>query len=618
MSYQAANEIVTMYMQSNATRINNAMESAYKEALTQYQSEQEARKAALSVLKLEQKSYDDYLKILARNMKELRSGNINMAKKRAEIEAANRYKERQVAEKNRRLIESTRQENKEGQYKVDFANRKALYNDAVARLKIEAASEQKLARLKQDQQDALKGLATLDMDARKHASKVAPEKEVLDASVNKGISTLRNVFGKMDSNPTWESDMSIALDGSDFHKGVDDMIQSVDLQQKTDQGLIGDYPKDAPKTIIADRQSYRKAAIREAIEAEIMKTFNEAYTGSDKEEKRKEVLGQVRNMLNTKGDDLYKINSGKFEDVQNIGVADLALRYDLERQMFKQSKDKALRDKINKDYRLDLPPPPMKRYIKKSPVLHRAVLRDVPKDDSTEKDYIDDLRRAAQPVFDELRQEDDTPFVLTKEEIGTVAEGAIDAYKELQIARTRTPYIPVEERRLLDDMALERQLNILRQRQQVASINPRLQRQEQIRSRAGQLLESQEPRKKVDPGSPLEQRFYATQGEALKMSHESDEELSSRGKPEEMGSMLYKSSFDPLTSQFRENQSYQSVVDKIEKDFTDPIEQFRSIAAYNSRVMKQQRSKSPIVLEDGSTNRQYLEALNAMGQKKEK
>ena len=618
MSYQAANEIVTMYMQSNATRINNAMESAYKEALTQYQSEQEARKAALSVLKLEQKSYDDYLKILARNMKELRSGNIDMAKKRAEIAAANRYKERQVAEKNRRLIESTRQENKEGQYKVDFANRKALYNDAVARLKIEAASEQKLERLEKEKEKALQGLATLDMDARKHASKVAPEKEVLDASVNKGISTLRNVFGKMDSNPTWESSMSIALDGSDFHKGVDDMIQSVDLQQKTDQGLIGDYPKDAPKTIIADRQSYRKAAIREAIEAEIMKMFDVSYTGSKKEENRKEVLGQVRNMLNTKGDDLYKANSGKFEDVQNIGVADLAHRYDLERQMFKQSKDKALRDKINKDYRLNLPDPPIKRYIKKNPVLHRAVLRDVPKDDSTEKDYIDDLRRAAQPVFDRLRQEDDTPFVLTGEEIKEVGQEAIKAYEDLQIARTRTPYIPVDEHRLLDSVALERQLNILRQKQQVASINPRLQSQEQIRSRAGQLLESQKPRKKVDAGSPLEQRFFATQGEALRMSHESDEELSSRGGPEQMGALLYKSSFDPLTSQFQSGQSYKSVVDKIEATFPKPLEQFKAIAAYNSRVMKQQRSKSPIVLEDGSTNRYWLEALKAEGQKKEK
>ena len=90
MSYEVANEIVNMYMQSNTRRINSAMETAYQEALSTYQSDVEARKAALDVLKLEQRSYDDYLKMIARNMKDLRSGNINIAKKRAEVEEYNR------------------------------------------------------------------------------------------------------------------------------------------------------------------------------------------------------------------------------------------------------------------------------------------------------------------------------------------------------------------------------------------------------------------------------------------------------------------------------------------------------------------------------------------------
>lgn len=617
MSYQAANEIVTMYMQSNATRINNAMESAYKEALTQYQSEQEARKAALSVLKLEQKSYDDYLKILARNMKELRSGNINMAKKRAEILEFNRANIFKYNEKNRLEREKVAEYNKHERQRVAEKNLMQTYKDSIKRLELAASLKEEKQRLEAAKVAAEDGLIKLEMNAGRHADSVV--KTTLASSISKGIGDLKNVFSRLDDpNLLLASSITNTLNRSGFAEGVAASISDAEKQAKTTRGYIPDYNPKNPGGMKDTRYKYKKAAVRDAIRQDILTTFESSYTGNDKEEKRKEVEKQVDILLNEPSADVYASLSGMFADVKHITPEDVDFRHEEEKRLFKEDQEPKFRKAINKKFNITIPPPPKYSPRLKSPRTFKPYLKDVPEESGTEKDYIEGLRRAAQPVFDELRQEDDTPFVLTKEEIGTVAKGAIDAYKELQIERTRTPYIPVEERRLLDDMALERQLNILRQRQQVASINPRLQSQEQIRSRAGQLLESQKPRKKVNPGSPLEQRFFATQGEALKMSYESDEELSDRGKPEEMGSMLYKSSFNPLTSQFRDNQSYQSVVDQIEVAFPKPLEQFKAIAAYNSRVMKQQRSKSPIVLEDGSINREHLEALKAISQKKKK
>ena len=62
MSFEAARRILQMYQQSNTQRINDAMRSAYNEAMTAFQSETAAREAAVSILEQEEKSFREMIK----------------------------------------------------------------------------------------------------------------------------------------------------------------------------------------------------------------------------------------------------------------------------------------------------------------------------------------------------------------------------------------------------------------------------------------------------------------------------------------------------------------------------------------------------------------------------
>ena len=74
MSFEIARMIVQSYRQNNEQRIKNSMEMAYQEALSVFQSEQEARKAALEVLGMEQKAFDSYVKDISKLRRDIIKG----------------------------------------------------------------------------------------------------------------------------------------------------------------------------------------------------------------------------------------------------------------------------------------------------------------------------------------------------------------------------------------------------------------------------------------------------------------------------------------------------------------------------------------------------------------
>ena len=596
MSYEVANEIVNMYMQSNTRRINSAMETAYQEALSTYQSDVEARKAALDVLKLEQRSYDDYLKILARNMKDLRSGNINIAKKAFAAEQRNLRRQHAAEQANRKSIAKANEKHEQAMYKWRKENTLRRYRATVDS-----------AMLKKSFEDDLeKNHREYDKKARKHAKEVVYSDNVLSSSVDGilgGLSdVISNEFGR---GVPQENLIKTYLNRKNFTKFIDQAISQASDQTKSPQGLLKDKEDEKEYDFDRTREEYKKAGIMYHVLNNAMNTFDVSYTGDDKEEQREKFETVMKDILQSK--DL----NGRFQDVADIPETEIERREDAEYQLKLQQLSPTL--KTSKSDILTAPyiPPPKKQRA----FIEEAYQEKVPGEDTTERQYIDELRKQAEPVFEQLRAADDTPFQLTEEEIAEVGEAAVNAYKELQIERTQTPLISLEERRLLDPLALERQLKIMRQGQRVRSIQPKLDSFEQVRSRAGEILESPKKRSTANAGTPLEQRFYATQRESARLSYESDEDLRSKGKPEELGVSLYKETFDPLNSTFRQNNTYQSVVDRIQQGFGSPEEQMRSISAFNSRVMAQQRTKAPIINNDGSKNRPYFEALREAGKK---
>tara|TARA_R100000231_G_scaffold604_2_gene1116 strand:+ start:14646 stop:16301 length:1656 start_codon:yes stop_codon:yes gene_type:complete len=83
MSFEIARMIVQSYRQNNEQRIKTSIETAYQEALRNFQSEQEARQVALEVLQMEQKSFDSFVKDLSKLRRDLIKGESVSAKKAA-------------------------------------------------------------------------------------------------------------------------------------------------------------------------------------------------------------------------------------------------------------------------------------------------------------------------------------------------------------------------------------------------------------------------------------------------------------------------------------------------------------------------------------------------------
>ena len=89
MSYEIARQIIARRTARNKQRIQGAVQTAYNEALQEYKSVAEARKAAIEVLEQQRKELNKYQKILSTARENVRKGEIDIAKRGFEIDAKN-------------------------------------------------------------------------------------------------------------------------------------------------------------------------------------------------------------------------------------------------------------------------------------------------------------------------------------------------------------------------------------------------------------------------------------------------------------------------------------------------------------------------------------------------
>lgn len=556
MSFESAQQILQMYYQSEQQRISGAMELAYNEALTRYKSESAAREAAVQVLAEEEKSWRAYQKELAAIRREQMKGNIQMAKINSEIAFYN----------------------KKEQARVDDTNRMRKYQKGVEGAKIRAMAGDKM------QQDIMK----VEKAANTYAEQQTTGETLFNNELQNVASELITLLNDPNMTPSnfavGEKDLyTTAFAGQDkLHSGLD--------RARSDSKILKSDPTFTQATPQEDLEDIRLSDLGMKFLAHVS-----AGTGRPSTDP---YIRQLSKYIFDGVDTDPQSGSGRLKDVKSIDMFQKQQAYDTEYQAYYDAYKP-----LEKDTR-----PPV---IRGEPPMKKAVL----KEEIKPIDYGgQELARQAKEVFDALSARDDTPFEIDAEERESISQQAFDAYEELKRVVPKDPLaVTFEERTLLDDAALERQLSILKQRQAISKMSPYMASPEVIRARAGELLEPSAKKPQINiPASA--QRYYATEQDAFKMSDRSDIDIQNMGVPEQAGVSLYKEMFDQTQGALKDNQSYDQVLDRINDFFPDDKQkQLRAITAFNSRAMALQRSRNPLVLRDGSQNIDYLEALKALG-----
>jgi hypothetical protein len=549
MSFESAQKILQMYYQTNQQRINASMEMAYNEALSRFKSESAAREAALEILAEEEKSWRAYQKEIAQIRREQMKGNIQIAKINSERAFYNAKEQAKVNDIN------AMRKYKKGEKQAEIS--------AIAGVKFKQLTD----RTKQsatdyaDQQATSKGIFNSELEAvTSNLIGLLQDRKATDTDVYRIAHTNRN---------------------QTLHGGLDKARRMSELTQK-----------DATLPEGADKDLLGKIRLKD-LGNQILEQVASA-TGRDLDDPRIKYLHE----LIFEGSSVDPVNAtGRLNDVLEITDADQSKAYNLEYNSYYNAYKPVMRGgsiRIKGD-------PPMKEAILKEEI----ELSDLGGED---------LARRASDVFDALNARDDTPFEIDAEERKSISQDAFDAYEELKRVVPKDPLaVTFEERTLLDDAALERQLSILRQRQQIGRMSPYMASPEVIRARAGELLEPGAKRTQINiPASA--QRYYATENEAFKLSDRSDLDVQNMGVPEQAGVSLYKEMFDPTQGTLKDGQQYDQVLNRINEFFPENKEQqLRAISAFNSRAMALQRSRNPLVMKDGEQNIDYLEALKALG-----
>ena len=220
-----------------------------------------------------------------------------------------------------------------------------------------------------------------------------------------------------------------------------------------------------------------------------------------------------------------------------------------------------------------------------------------------------ELRQLAQPVFEALRND----FEITAEEQEKLQPEALAAYNKLKEVIIDNPLaVTREEQTLLDDLALQRQYNILQQKRQISGMQPQMASPEVIQARAADIAE---PSGQVDASkfTPAQQRYFATERKAYQLSDKTDNEIRNIGIPEKFGLSLFNETFDKGTQSYVPGQSFDTVLARLAVEFEGkPEEGLRALTAYNSRAMALQRASNPLII-DGKQNPDYLAALKELG-----
>ena len=535
---------------------------AYKEALTLYQNEEAARQAAISILKEEEKTFRDMVKGYNQIRKEQMRGNRSIAKQLAIAQRRQRKEDHRVEQKNRQ-------------------NKWADERDR-ARMRMQARQTKALTELAEA---AVNQYSQKDKaEALQYAEKMVQGTSLWNDKLQKASADLVEQWNR---NPT--ADLFIQK------------IQNSGLAEGLNQAVIESSKQQAayPLSVMEDGAGNQRDT-KEKIKKLRVKDLGNSFL----ESLRSQEGGADQGLINLVEEYMY----------EDMGTSDLPKKSG-KLSAYKDIDDSEIDEMFRKEYLayLDEDRPEKKRKARRSTGLParpqvEAFQEELPvmRDTTADKE----LARAAQPVFKQLSAQDDTPFELTQEEVNAISPRAIAAYEELKRVAVENPLaVTLEERTLLDDLALQRQLQILRRKEQIGRMNPQMKSPETIRYRAAELAEPQQ--KSVAASLPAStQKYFATERQAFDLSDRDDNHVSNMGAPEATGVSLYKELFDPSIRGFRDGSTYDSVIQRIGENFKSPEEQLRALTAFNSRAMAFQRTLNPIILPDGERNSQYVDAIN--------
>ena len=566
MSFETARRIIQLYSQSNTQRINESLEMAYKEALTLYQNEEAARQAAISILKEEEKTFRDMVKGYNQIRKEQMRGNRSIAKQLAMAQRRQRKENHRVEQRNRQ-------------------NRWADARDR-ARMGMQARSARALEKVAEA---AVNQYSQKDKaEALQYAEKMVQGTSLWNDKLQKASADLVEQWNK---NPT--SEMFIQK------------IQNSGLAEGLNQAVIESSKQQAayPLSVMEDgagNQRDTKEKIKKLRVKDLGNSFIESIKAQNDDPRLVKLLKEY--MYDDMGSSDLQKKSGKLSAYKDIDDSEIDEMF--RKEYLAYLDEDTPRKKIIARTSIGLPARPKVE----------AFQEELPEMRDTTADK--DLARAAQPVFKQLSAKDDTPFELTQEEVDAISPQARDAYEELKRVAVENPLaVTLEERTLLDDLALQRQLQILRRKEQIGRMNPQMKSPETIRYRAAELAEPQQ--KSVAASLPAStQKYLATERQAFDLSDRDDNHVSNMGAPEATGVSLYKELFDPSIRGFRDGKTYDSVIQRIGENFKSPEEQLRALTAFNSRAMAFQRTLNPIILPDGERNSQYVDAINNAYSKK--
>tara|TARA_R100001460_G_scaffold106347_5_gene153808 strand:- start:10753 stop:12429 length:1677 start_codon:yes stop_codon:yes gene_type:complete len=556
MSFEIARMIVQSYRQDNQQRIKNSMEMAYQEALSAFQSEMEARAAAVEVLQMEQKAFDDYVKDISKLRRDIIRGESKTAQKSSEIKL-----------KNQRGQAATDRANLIGRQKAGYAKDQARYR-----------SEKTRAMLGQQDQN-------LDLQAQDHARRRVKADDMYTTSLGVGVdrlSTAAKIEDDKDANATIE-DILVAQ----IQPQVAASLRERSRQQAS-------YTADPDKMI-----RFRKADLGYSILNQVKNATGLPDDNPRIQNIKKFLFGGYKTYSSTTQDRV-----GTLSDVSDISETDVNNKYEEERQAYLKNKGKGFAPKTLGDE----PTPP--GYIDKE-----FIPEEVP--EGVDRSEYAALRERAAPVFNALRN-DFRIDAEELEQLNTTSPQSLDAYRDLQqIAITDPLAVTQEEQLLLDELALKRQFNLLQQRKNIAEMQPTMKSSAEIQSRAADIAEPQEA-KDINAAdfSPAQQKYFATERQAYELSNKTDNDIRKIGVPEKFGLSLFNETFDKSKKSYVDGQSYDSVLSRLETQFEGkPEEQLRALAAYNSRAMALQRSSNPLIFSDGKENQDYIAALKATAPK---
>jgi len=459
MSFESARRILASYKEGNANRIKMSIETAYNEALMAYKSEEAAREAAVEMLNIYQKSFDDYVKELSRSRRDFIKGERKAVQKSLQdrekvirknqlIEIQNKREERKVKNRNARTM--ARDEQKRAQYELD--------QDA---LKLQGAEFETPAAMKK-----------LEVDAKNKARKVVLAHDLM----NKG-----NIESEMFF---LESAIKKGAGDSEIIVRTENLIRELNKtfpeESLTETGFSGDEEKLYP---------YRKADLGHRIQKRL-KFF-------PLEPEQKDLTPKQKRAYNKAVETLYTVipgaeSSGFFQKVADVSEDDVAQAFQDEvaarmQQDPKRAKMIRRRALVSTPLEPDYIPTP---------------LEEVPEEYVPVGADAGNLRQAAAPVFNALRDD----YQIDAQEQEQLTPEAMGAYRELQdLARTNPTVVTREEELLLDELALQRQLRILQQQQYVGKMRPQMQSYEQIQRRAAQIAEPSRA-KQQGQVSPLDQK----------------------------------------------------------------------------------------------------------------